>query len=456
MPKILKKRNFISLLYVLSVIIIIIIFFSISLPKRIVISNQSKPNIPVGEIYGDRKIGQTFLAEHNDLSGIEVLLATYNRKNSGGFIFHLKSDVKSEEDIYSFPGDMSTVQDNEFYRFSFPKIKNSKRKKYFFYIDAPKSQPGNAITIWSNSKDLYKEGEKVVNGFVSEGDLVFKTEYNLGIRLNFDNFLGNIIKFNIFFVNIIKNRVLYFLLLLVIFIWAFISFSKKVVIFNKKAGFILVCCILLMTVSIWIFVSFSKKIAIFNQQKHNIPVGEIYGDRKIGQTFLAEYNNLSAIEVLLATYKRKNSGELIFHLKNDVSSKEDLFNYKGDINKVKDNKYFNFEFPKIKGSKGKKFYFYLEAPKSQPGNAITIWSNFKDSYKEGEKIVNGAVSEGDLVFKTAYDTGLKNNLNIFLERITQNKPFPLNKKLFYIILILLFVLSTSLFMTFLAKFVIEG
>ena len=120
MPEIMRKRDFISIFSVLSVIIIAIIFFSISLPRTVAIFNQPKNNIPVGEIYGDTKIGQTFLAEYNDLSAIEVLMATYNRENSGEFIFHLKSDVSGREDIYSFKGDMGKVQNNAFFRFSFP------------------------------------------------------------------------------------------------------------------------------------------------------------------------------------------------------------------------------------------------------------------------------------------------------------------------------------------------
>ena len=110
--------------------------------------------------------------------------------------------------------------------------------------------------------------------------------------------VGNIIKFFVFFLNIFGNKVFYFLLLLIIFIWAFITVIKKLAIFDKKGGFILAFGIVLMIVLIWILVSFSKKITIFNQQKNNIPVGEIYGDTKIGQVFVADYNNLFIIEVL--------------------------------------------------------------------------------------------------------------------------------------------------------------
>ena len=201
--------------------------------------------------------------------------------------------------------------------------------------------------------------------------------------------------------------------------------------------------------------SFLRKINSFNQLKHDIPVGEIYGDIQIGQTFLAEYDGLSGIDVLMATYNRKNTGEFIFHLKDHISRKEDLYNCRIDISQIKDNTYFNFKFPKIKNLKGEKVYFYIEAPHSQPGNAITIWSNSKDSYKEGEKIVNGISSEGDLAFKTKYSPGLKSGFNEFLGKITQNKPSPLNKKSFYVVLILLFIFGASLFLTLITKFFLK-
>jgi len=222
----------------------------------------------------------------------------------------------------------------------------------------------------------------------------------------------------------------------------------------RKRRFIAWIFILAVIVSAIILFSLTlpRKVAVPNQLKNDMPAGEIYGEMEIGQTFEAKGNNLSAIEVLLATYNRKNTGEFIFHLQEEPGSKEDLFNYKGDISKLKDNKYFRFRFPEIKTSKAKEFYFYLEAPQSRPGNAVTIWSNSEDLYREGEKMVDGGSAQGDLVFKTLYDLGLRGNLGVFLNEITQNKPSPLNKKLFYIALILLFVFSCVLFITALIKF----
>ncbi len=455
MPKILNKRRILFLIFVLFVIAISILILSLSFPEKFVHFNQSKWDGTVGEIYGDETIGQTFIAEHNNLYSLEVRLATYNRINTGEFMFYLKSGEPRKEDIYSFIGDMSKVQDNRFFRFTFPKIKSSKGKKYFFYFEASQAEPGNAITIWANSRDFYKNGEKMIDGVPSQGDLVFKTEYELGMGLRFDTFSGNFLRLIIFIIDIFRNKTLYFLLLILLFLWAFIYATKKTGIFNKKGGFILVFFILFIVISLWVAILLSKKIVVYNQPVHNSTQGEIYGDKKIGQTFIADYNNLSAIELLMATYNRENSGDFIFHLRKDVSSIEDLFQYRGDISKVKDNKYFRFKFPEINNSKGEKFYFYIEAPKSQPGNAITIWSNTKDlwkEYREGERIVNGIVAKGDLAFKTVYNLGSKNKFSLFLTEITQNKPSPLNKKSFYIILIILFVLSSSLFITWVIKF----
>ena len=282
-----------------------------------------------------------------------------------------------------------------------------------------------------------------------------QTEGESGIRLSFNVLLARMIRFVNFFIHLFHNKVFYILLSIIVFIWAFITLIKKSDILNKRGGFILIYCIVFTLVFIWIFALFSRKIDVFNQPKNNTPVGEIYGKTKIGQTFAAQYNNLVSIEVLLATYNRKNTGDFIFHLKKDVSNPEDLFNYRGDISKVKDNKYFRFRFPEIKKAKGKKFYFYLEELQSRPGNAITIWANSEDLYREGEKMVDGAPAEGDLVFKTIYDLGLKGNLAAFLGEITRNRPSPLNKKSFYVGLILLFVLSCSLFMTVLFKYFIK-
>lgn len=82
-----RKRIFTAWIFILAVVGAALILFSLSFPQRVIVPNQLKNDMPVGEIYGERKIGQNGVAEYNGLSAIEVLMATYNRENSGEFIF---------------------------------------------------------------------------------------------------------------------------------------------------------------------------------------------------------------------------------------------------------------------------------------------------------------------------------------------------------------------------------
>jgi len=464
MPEILKKKTVVPLAYIFLIVCVFVFFLSISPPAIIEVVNQSHHDIPVGEIYGQKKIGQTFEVDHKDLSAIEVMLATFSRENKGPFVFHLREDLKSEDDLVVYNSRMIDVQDNTFFRFSFPKIENykgeeilfSKGKKYYFFLEAPHAEPGNAITIWSSTEDLYKDGEKIINGAPSQGDLVFKTEYELGWRLNVHTLAVRLMSTLSFLVNLFKNQVFYFVILLMVFVWAFTTAVKKYGIFKRQGGFFLIFGIVFFVVSLWIILLFFKKIEVYNQFDNTHTVGEIYGSQKVGQTFRAQHDSLMAIEVFIGTYHRKNTGKLIFHLRGQGEKTIDLSYSEIDLSTIKDNRYHRFKIPKIKSSQGKKYFFYLEAPDSRPGNAITIWSNDKDDpYKEGEKIISGEEAQGDLVFKTIYAVNPWGKIDILLEEITRNKSSPLNKKSFYVGLAVSFVLACSLFLTSIIRVVVK-
>jgi len=258
-----------------------------------------------------------------------------------------------------------------------------------------------------------------------------------------------------FLLGLFWNKVLYSVLLLLVLLWAFVTVIHKKRLFQKKYGFWVVFGFIGFLSVVWILLSFSKKIVVFDQFQISLPVGEIYGKKKIGQTFRASYDHLKAVEVLMANYKRNVSGEIYFHLQREGGTSRTLSRKKVNAEKIKDNQYFRYEFPEIEDSKGKKYYFYLNAPQAEPGNALTIWANDREKYLEGTKIVNGEPAYGDLAFKTVYDVGLRNKARLFLDEITEAKPFPLNKNWFYIGLIGLFFLSFALFVTYLIRIVDE-
>lgn len=149
-------------------------------PKNLTFNDisQKKNSKSVGEIYGTVKVGQTFISEHNNLTRIDVLLATNgNELGNQDIIFHLKNKPLDPKDIVAIKINASNVFDNTYYSFDFPPIYNSEGKNFYFYIESPTSSIGNAITIWATDNDAYKNGSLYQNDFPSIDDLNFITYY---------------------------------------------------------------------------------------------------------------------------------------------------------------------------------------------------------------------------------------------------------------------------------------
>lgn len=156
----------------------------------------------------------------------------------------------------------------------------------------------------------------------------------------------------------------------------------------------------------------------------SVVVGEIQASVTVGQTFIAEYDGLSRVEVYLATYARHNTGPLVFHLRADPCSGADLVTATFDAEEVADNSYHVFEFSPIRSSGGCLYCFFLEAPEATPGNAITVWGAREDAYAEGEAILDGLGERRvhDLTFRLGYELTALDKVAVFLERLAVNKP----------------------------------
>ncbi len=145
--------------------------------------------------------------------------------------------------------------------------------------------------------------------------------------------------------------------------------------------------------------------SVLSQEIAGVPAGEIYGPIKIGQTFVSPTNGLYRIDLLLATYARKNDRDVIFHLRNTPEG-EDLVTVRLNASEVEDNSFYRFEFPPIANSAGQSFYFFLESPDSEPGNAITIWGVVRNVYNEGKGYRNHRPTGGELAFRVYAEKAL--------------------------------------------------
>ncbi len=176
---------------------------------------------------------------------------------------------------------------------------------------------------------------------------------------------------------------------------------------------------------------------IHTQQPHaNKSVGELLASTEAGQTFTAEHSGFSLVEVRLATLARANTGPVVFHLRESPDASVDLFVTTIEAADVKDNAYHIFEFPPIRDSIGRSFYFGLESPDAEQGNAITVWGTTEDIYPDGKAVLEGLKDCGvrDLTFRLGYDPPLGERASILLNRVVANKPSLWGDKSFYILL----------------------
>lgn len=167
------------------------------------------------------------------------------------------------------------------------------------------------------------------------------------------------------------------------------------------------------------------------QPFNNQPAGEIRGAFTVGQTFYSPYPGLYKIDVLLATYAGPKSGPVTFYLTPGVGDTTRLATIPFDASQVQDNMFRSFEFSRVGDSAGKTYYFYLEAPGAQPGNAITAWSDATNPYLGGAAYLGGLPAENDVTFVAYFSPTPWEVADTYLGRLANDKPGIWGSKAFY-------------------------
>ncbi len=155
---------------------------------------QRLNNQPAGEVQGTFTVGQTFFSPYPGLYRLDVLLATYNRANSGQITFNVTAGPKDKTRLVSISFDASQVADNRIRSFEFSPLNDSAGKTYLFYFEGPASRPGNAITAWTDSANPYQEGMAYWGGQPVESDLTFVAYFRPNVWQVPDVYLDRIAK----------------------------------------------------------------------------------------------------------------------------------------------------------------------------------------------------------------------------------------------------------------------
>lgn len=136
-------------------------------------------------------VGQTFKAKHNNLSMIQFLETVDSKfKNKDRLVFHLKENYAEEnkekaKDLVRLELSGANVGTHRKLQLKFPPILSSANKKYYFYLENlgdpefPDFPNDSVIGIGYAKEDHYKEGQLIYNDELLEGDLAFRTFYQV-------------------------------------------------------------------------------------------------------------------------------------------------------------------------------------------------------------------------------------------------------------------------------------
>lgn len=147
----------------------------IGLPDVVV---ATKSQVPAGPLLAGHSFAQTFVAEHNGLSKVEVMAATYAAKiPSGELIIHLCQYPNIEQEIATVTVPARSIKDNSFVTLAFTPLAHSRAHSYYLYLEARDIPPKYSLTFWRSSGDVYPGGRFFVDGQPQPSDLSFRSFY---------------------------------------------------------------------------------------------------------------------------------------------------------------------------------------------------------------------------------------------------------------------------------------
>jgi len=171
----------------------------------------------------------------------------------------------------------------------------------------------------------------------------------------------------------------------------------------------------------------------------NREVGLLYRNRSFGQTFVAEYPQLTAIRVRLLPVSPDRSEPVTLRLRQFAAGTPDLVVVSRPIHAIVPTEMTTFSFPPLSLGSGistitPTLEFLLETPKLAPADGVTAIAG-PDTYPYGVLLVNGAQREElDLAFQAVY---LRRWIDVLLpvSHMAAGKPGILGWPPFYALLV---------------------
>jgi hypothetical protein len=121
-----------------------------------------------------RTVGQTFVARHAGLNGVELWLVPEDEAR-GTLTLHLRSAPQAETDIVTATLPLAQITDSAFHRFSFPPLRDSHGQYYYAVLEL---SGAGQVRVGSGPGDAYLDGALYRDHEPQDAQMAFRLTYD--------------------------------------------------------------------------------------------------------------------------------------------------------------------------------------------------------------------------------------------------------------------------------------
>ena len=150
--------------------------------------------------------------------------------------------------------------------------------------------------------------------------------------------------------------------------------------------------------------------------------GQLPPGAAVGQTFVARYGRVIAVDLWLGEAVQPEAGPLRLHVKRSPLDTEDLVS--APLEAVPGGGYYHARFPPTPTGMGEPLYFYVTAPASAEARPLAVWGTAEDGYAEGAAVSEAPLDPRlrDLTFRVYYGPTLRQHLWGLVVQVAAGKP----------------------------------
>ncbi|MCB9076449.1 MAG: hypothetical protein H6631_02555 [Anaerolineaceae bacterium] len=177
---------------------------------------------------------------------------------------------------------------------------------------------------------------------------------------------------------------------------------------------------------------------LFNNNEAPTIAQKLFGDRIIGQSFVAPRDGLNRIDVMFLTYGQLSTPPVSLRLleltgkpENPVAEGVEVFHTTAEANTIQNKIWHHFDLPPVATSAQKRYLIALASPEASAEQAITVGGIERNVYLPGTAFFGSTPVPADITFRTCYQLSAGEKWTLLAGQLTRHRPGLLGSAGFY-------------------------